>query len=74
MITNKKGKGDKALTKYVIFSLAMVIAMTIVILILQTLNPETDYSTIYTVFASVFGGECLFSCILKIFKIKGESY
>lgn len=62
-----------SLTKYVIFSFSMVILMTIACLILQTFRPETDYSTYYTVFCGIFGGETLGCVILKIFKIKNPN-
>lgn len=60
---------ERSLTKYVVFSLAMVILMTIACLIL-TAKTSYDYSQIYTVFCGVFGGEILCSCILKLMKIK----
>lgn len=60
------------LSAYVVFSLAMVVIMTIAILILTTMFDER-YDTIYTVFISVFGGEILVSALIKIFKLKGDS-
>jgi len=69
----KKRKISK-LGKYIAFSFSMVILMTIVILILATVNPEVDYTSYYTVFCGVFGGvETLGCAIIKCFNIKKES-
>lgn len=55
------------LKHYVIISLCMVILYTIIVTILTTVNGE-DYSTYYTVFAGVFGGEIVCTCVLRIFE------
>ena len=60
-----------SLTKFVIFSLAMVITYTGVVTVL-TATTSYDYGTIYTVFCSIFGGEILCSALIKIFKLKSD--
>lgn len=57
------------LSKYIIFSFAMVIIFTIVVTILTAIT-EKDYSTIYSVFCGIFGGETLGCAIIKCFNIK----
>lgn len=59
----------KSLSKFVVFSFAMIIIMTIATLLLTALT-EQDYSQIYTVFCGIFGGEILCACLIKIFKLK----
>lgn len=68
-------KINKDLTKYVIFSLGMVILYTIIAIIYQFVSGQELSSTLTTCFFSCFGGEVLCCCLLKIFKIKkGDSY
>ena len=61
------------LGKYIIFSFAMVIIMTVAVLILQTLHPDIDYSSYYMTFCGIFGGvETLGCAIIKCFNIRRE--
>lgn len=59
------------LENYVAFSIAMVIIMTIVVLVLTTVT-DKDFSTIYTIWCGIFGGEILTCALIKIFKLKRE--
>ena len=74
MMVNKQKRKMPSLTKFLIFSFSMVILMTIVVLTLQTLNPEVDYSTYYGIFCGIFGGvETLGCAVLKALKIKNST-
>ena len=64
-------KKIKSLSLYVIFSIILIIAMSVTVVVL-TATTEGNYDTIYTVFCGVFGGEILSCCVMKIFKIKKE--
>lgn len=68
----KKIKISK-LGKYIVFSFAMVILMTISTLILQTLHPDVDYTVYYSVFCGIFGGETLGCALIKCMNIKKEN-
>lgn len=69
MKTNKISK----LSKYLIFSFIHIDVMTIIILILATINPEVDYSQFYTIFCGIYGAiETLGCAIIKCFNIKKE--
>lgn len=62
----------KSLTKYVVFSLTMVIVYTVVVTVL-TATTSYDYSSLYGVFCSIFGGEILCASLIKIFKLKNDN-
>lgn len=64
--------GSRDLTRYVIFSLAMVILYTIIAIIYQFISGQELSSTLTTCYFSCFAGEILCSCLIKIFKLKGE--
>lgn len=67
----KRSKGSSKLKYFVVFSFAMLLIMTAVVLILKT-STGLDYSVEYTVFCGVFGGEVLSCALIKIFKIRKE--
>lgn len=61
----------KKLTKYVIFSLLMVLIYTIVVTVLTAVT-DKDYSTLYVTFCGIFGSELLCTMLIKIFNLKKE--
>ena len=61
-----------SLTKYVAFSIAVLIAYTVAELILATRSGVTHDSLTTCVFAC-FGGEILSCALIKIFKLKEEN-
>lgn len=61
----------KSLTKYIIFSLTLVILYTIVVTVLKCVLGE-DFSQEYMTFCGVFGGEIVTCGLIKIFKIRRD--
>lgn len=61
----------RSLTRYVVFSMFMIVAYTITALF-YTWNGITIPEEITTGWFSVFGGEILSCCLIKLFKLKGE--
>ena len=58
----------RSLTRYVVFSLSMIIIYTIVVLVLSCFGitvPEELTNGWY----SVYGGEILLCCVIKLFKL-----
>lgn len=68
----KRRRHDNALTKYVIFSIFILIAYTVTELIITT-NTGTEHSTLTTCLFATFGGEILTCALIKIFKLKNEA-
>lgn len=65
-------KKQKALTLYVIFSIAAVLIYTVIQQYIFINYPNaTEMSTLTTCFFAFFGGEVTISGLLKLFKIKG---
>lgn len=61
------------LADYVVFSIKMIIAYTIVVLILAVCRVEVSaLDTLTTCYYSVFGGEILTCGLIKIFKLHKE--
>ena len=61
------------LADYVVFSIKMIIAYTIVILILAVCRVEVSaLDTLTTCYYSVFGGEILTCGLIKVFKLHKE--
>lgn len=63
----------RSLTKYVVFSISVILIYTAIAIIYQILSGEELSSTLTTCFFSAFAGEILLSAFIKIFKIKRES-
>lgn len=63
---------DHALTKYVVFSIAILILYTIVEMIL-TYHSGCEHATLTTCVFATFGGEILTCALIKIFKLKNEA-
>lgn len=60
-----------SLTKYVIFSIAVLLIYTITELVLVAYK-ETSHDTLTTCVYACFGGEILSCALIKIFKLKEE--
>ena len=58
-----------SLTKYVVFSIAILLLYTVAEFI-----SETSHDTLTTCLYACFGGEILSCALIKIFKLKGDSY
>jgi len=58
----------RSLTRYVVFSLSMIIIYTIVVLVLSCFG-ITVPEELTTGWYSVFGGEILLCCVIKLFKL-----
>lgn len=61
----------KDLTKYVIFSISVVIVYTVAEFILSTIT-GVSHDTLSTCVYGFFGGELVLSAMIKIFKLKRE--
>lgn len=60
-----------SLSKYVIFSIVIIIVYTIVEFLFSTIT-GISHDTLTTCFYGCFGGEMLTCALIKIFKIKKE--
>jgi uncharacterized membrane protein AbrB (regulator of aidB expression) len=69
----RKRKKMPTLTKFVVFSLGMVIAYTITAIIYQWVSGQEMSSTLTTCFFACFSGEVLSASLIKIFKLKEEN-
>lgn len=58
-----------SLTKFVVFSISVVILYTIVEMVVSSIT-GISHDTLTTCFYSVFGGEILTCALIKIFKLK----
>lgn len=63
----------KTLTKFVIFSFAMLIAYTITSQVIAVITGGAELSTLTGCFFAAFGGEVLACALIKIFKLKGDT-
>ena len=70
MITDQP-KTIPSLTKFIIFSFAMLILFTIVVMVLEWLGVEVS-DTLITCFYASFGGEVLMCALIKIFKLHNK--
>ncbi len=61
-----------SLSKYVIFSITVLIIYTIISQVIFV-NTGMEYSTLTTCFYGAFGGEILMCALIKIFKLKGDN-
>lgn len=59
----------KSLTKYVVFSIMILIIYTIVEMVISTTS-GISHDTLTTCFYSCFGGEILCCALIKIYKLK----
>lgn len=68
----RKRKKIPSLTKYVVFSIAILLIYTTVEFIFATLT-GTSHDTLTTCVYACFGGEILSCALIKIFKLKEEN-
>lgn len=69
---NRHPKKVPSLTKYVVFSIVVLIVYTIAEFIVST-KTGISHENLTTCTFSCFGGEILSCCLIKIFKLKGEN-
>lgn len=72
MNTKRRRSVTRSLTRYVVFSILMILAYTVTALY-YSWNGITIPEEITTGWYSVFGGEILLCCLIKLFKLKGET-
>lgn len=60
-----------SLTKFIVFSFAVLIIYTIVEFVFSTIT-GISHDTLTTCFTGVFGGEVLCAALIKVFKLKEE--
>lgn len=61
-----------SLTKFVVFSIAVLLAYVISEMIVSTLT-GVSHPDLSTMIGSTFGGEILFCALIKIFKLRGDN-
>jgi len=61
-----------SLTKYVVFSITVLIAYIVAEMIVST-KTGVSHPDLSTLVGSTFGGEILFCALIKIFKLKEEN-
>lgn len=66
-----KKKNTPSLTKYVVFSIVMIIIYTVVAIVYQFVSDDELSATLTTCYYSCFAGEILTCGLVKIFKLKG---
>ena len=73
LIKQKFNLNDIPLADYVVFSIKMIIAYTVVLLVMAVCHIEVSMlDTLTTCFYSVFGGEMLTCGLIKVFKLHKE--
>lgn len=60
----------KTLTKYIIFSFAVILLYTVIEFIFSTVT-GMSHDTLTTCLYACFGGEVLACALIKVFKLKG---
>lgn len=68
----KRKKHIPSLTKFVVFSLSMVILYTIIAIVYQWVSGSELSPTLTTCYFACLGGEVLSASLIKIFKLKEE--
>ena len=71
--TTVRHRRTPSLTKYVVFSLAMIIIYTVTAILYQCISGQEMSSTLTTCFYACFAGEILSASLIKIFKLKEEN-
>lgn len=66
-------KRYKSLSIFIIISLVLVVIFTAVVTILKA-TTGLDFSMEYATFCGVFGGEMVTCGIIKVFKLKRDTY
>ena len=65
-------KRIRSLTKYVVFSISVLIVYVIAEMVVSTVT-GVSHPDLTTLIGSTFGGEILFCALIKIFKLKEEN-
>lgn len=68
---NKEAIMKRSLTKYVIFSITILLLYTIAELVISITTGKSN-DTLTTCLFACFGGEILSCALIKIFKLKGD--
>ena len=68
---NKEDNMKRSLTKYVIFSIAILLLYTVAELVIS-ITTGKSHDTLTTCLFACFGGEILSCALIKIFKLKGD--
>lgn len=68
---NKEDNMKRSLTKYVIFSIAILLLYTVAELVISITTGKSN-DTLTTCLFACFGGEILSCALIKIFKLKGD--
>lgn len=74
-LSTNRGKHKKipSLTKFVVFSLTMIILYTIIAIVYQWTSGQELSTTLTTCYFACFAGEVLSASLIKIFKLKEEN-
>ena len=67
---SKEAAMKRSLTKYVIFSITILLLYTVAELVIGITTGQSN-DTLTTCFFACFGGEILSCALIKIFKLKG---
>lgn len=65
-------KRTPSLTKYVVFSITVLLVYVVAEMIVSTVT-GVSHPDLSTLIGSTFGGEILFCALIKIFKLRGEN-
>lgn len=69
--TTIRHRRTKSLTKYIVFSIVVILVYTIAEFITASIT-QVSHDTLTTCFYACFGGEILSCALIKIFKLKRE--
>lgn len=72
-LSSGKRRKMRSLTKFVVFSLVMIILYTITAIVYQWVSGQELSSTLTTCYFACFSGEVLSASLIKIFKLKEEN-
>lgn len=72
-LSSGKRRKMRSLTKFVVFSLVMIILYTITAIVYQWVSGKELSSTLTTCYFACFSGEVLSASLIKIFKLKEEN-
>lgn len=72
-VSSGRRRKMRSLTKFVVFSLAMIILYTVTAIVYQWVSGQELSSTLTTCYFACFSGEVLSASLIKIFKLKEEN-
>lgn len=73
-VSSGRRRKMRSLTKFVVFSLAMIILYTVTAIVYQWVSGQELSSTLTTCYFACFSGEVLSASLIKIFKLKEENH